>query len=278
MKATRPFLLSKFYVALCISPLLSLPSASAQDATEHVYAIGKDVKEPRLQNVEVVSSDTGTCQDGLSGKVTFSIIVDTSGHPRNIFFVKPLGNSLDKLALVVVEADQFTPATRDSAPVSASLSVEVKLKGCMVQMSDGTQQLRLYGTPTQKFKKDEDRQGEIQFTPEPGAPLKPGESLAKPSRIGGSVSSPIILVAPEAEYTDLARREGINGVCLISVIIDAQGLPRAPRVVKPAGYGLDQNALAVVSRYRFKPALKNGEPVPVILTIEVNFKLYRKYN
>jgi periplasmic protein TonB len=42
-----------------------------------------------------------------------------------------------------------------------------------------------------------------------------------------------------------------------------------------AGYGLDEEAIEAVMRYRFKPALKAGfEPVPVILSIEINFRLY----
>jgi hypothetical protein len=45
--------------------------------------------------------------------------------------------------------------------------------------------------------------------------------------------------------------------------------------VKPLGYGLSEKAIEAVSRYRFKPAMKNGEPVPVMVNVEVNFRLYR---
>jgi outer membrane biosynthesis protein TonB len=45
-------------------------------------------------------------------------------------------------------------------------------------------------------------------------------------------------------------------------------------VVRSLGMGLDEKALEAVSRYRFKPALKNGKPVPAIITVEVNFRLY----
>ncbi len=42
----------------------------------------------------------------------------------------------------------------------------------------------------------------------------------------------------------------------------------------PLGYGLDENAVGAVNRYRFKPAMKAGlEPVPVQITVEVNFRL-----
>jgi periplasmic protein TonB len=38
--------------------------------------------------------------------------------------------------------------------------------------------------------------------------------------------------------------------------------------------GLDEKALEAVLRYRFKPAMKGGKPVPVLITIAVNFRLY----
>jgi outer membrane biosynthesis protein TonB len=49
-------------------------------------------------------------------------------------------------------------------------------------------------------------------------------------------------------------------------------MPRDVQPVRPVGHGLDQQALAAVSRYRFTPAMKNGEPVPVKIMVEVNFQ------
>jgi TonB family protein len=94
-------------------------------------------------------------------------------------------------------------------------------------------------------------------------------------RVGGGISAPVALVQPEAEFSDEARRAKYQGVCLISLIVDAQGNPQNPRVVRPLGMGLDEKALEAVRKYKFKPALKDGRtPVPVMITIEVNFRLY----
>ena len=79
---------------------------------------------------------------------------------------------------------------------------------------------------------------------------------------------------PEAEFSDEARRAKYQGVCLISLIVDAQGNPQNPRVVRPLGMGLDEKALEAVRKYKFKPAMKGGTPVPVMMSIEVNFRLY----
>lgn len=98
-----------------------------------------------------------------------------------------------------------------------------------------------------------------------GGPQVPGR---------GGVSYPIPLFSPEAEFSDEARRAKYQGICAISIIVDAHGYPQNPRVVRSLGMGLDEKALEAVARYRFKPALKNGKPVPALITVEVNFRLY----
>jgi protein TonB len=93
--------------------------------------------------------------------------------------------------------------------------------------------------------------------------------------VGGGISAPVPLNSVEAEFSDEARRAKYSGVCLIQMIVDAHGMPQDPRVVRPLGMGLDQKALEAVRKYRFKPAIKDGRtPVPVMITVEVNFRLY----
>jgi TonB family protein len=58
------------------------------------------------------------------------------------------------------------------------------------------------------------------------------------------------------------------------MIVDTQGIPRNLHVVRPLGLGLDQKAIDAVTKFRYKPAMKNGAPVSVNITIEVNFRLY----
>ena len=94
-------------------------------------------------------------------------------------------------------------------------------------------------------------------------------------RIGGNISAPVAIVQPEAEFSDEARRAKYQGVCLVSLIVDAQGNPQNPRIIRALGMGLDEKALEAVRKYKFKPAMKDGKtPVPVMITIEVNFRLY----
>jgi TonB family protein len=90
----------------------------------------------------------------------------------------------------------------------------------------------------------------------------------------GGVSNPIPLVTPEAEFSDEARRNKYQGVCMISIIVDARGYPQNPRVTRSLGMGLDEKALEAVQKYRFKPAMKDGKPVAAMIGVEVNFRLY----
>jgi len=100
----------------------------------------------------------------------------------------------------------------------------------------------------------------------------PNEGVGTPGVNG--VTAPVPLFTPEAEFSDEARRQKYQGVCMISLIVDSQGNPQAIHVVRPLGFGLDEKAIEAVRRYRFRPAMKNGRPVPVRISVAVNFRLF----
>lgn len=94
-------------------------------------------------------------------------------------------------------------------------------------------------------------------------------------QVGGGVTAPVPLNSVEAEFSVEARQAKLQGVCPVSSIVNALGLPENPRVVRALGKGLDEKVLDAVRQYRFKPAMKDGNlPVPVMITVEVNFHLY----
>lgn len=92
-------------------------------------------------------------------------------------------------------------------------------------------------------------------------------------RIGGDVTAPKVLSKVEPQYTEEARLAKYSGTAVLSVEIGADGVPRNIQVVRGLGLGLDDNAVAAVSTWRFQPATKEGAPVPVAAQIEVNFRL-----
>jgi len=93
---------------------------------------------------------------------------------------------------------------------------------------------------------------------------------------GGAVKAPVATYQPMAEFSEDALRHKYQGICLIGLIVDALGNPQNVRVVRALGMGLDEKALEAVRRYRFKPAMLNGRPVPVRVTIEIDFRLYQR--
>jgi protein TonB len=91
---------------------------------------------------------------------------------------------------------------------------------------------------------------------------------------GGGVSNPVLVYAPDPEFSDEARRAKYQGVCVVGLIVDAQGNPQRVRVIRPLGMGLDEKAVEAVKQYKFKPAMYQGHAVPVEINIEVNFRIY----
>ena len=91
---------------------------------------------------------------------------------------------------------------------------------------------------------------------------------------GHGVVAPIVVYAPEAEFSDEARRQKYQGVCLLSLIVNTHGNPQNVRVIRSLGMGLDEKALQAVRGYRFKPGTKDGKPVPVTIIYEVDFHLF----
>ncbi len=92
--------------------------------------------------------------------------------------------------------------------------------------------------------------------------------------VGGGVSAPSVIYSVDPEYSDEARRAKYTGIVMVSLIVDAQGLPEHVHVARSLGMGLDERAIEAVRQYRFKPATYQGKPVPVEVQIEVNFQIY----
>jgi TonB family protein len=92
-------------------------------------------------------------------------------------------------------------------------------------------------------------------------------------RIGGAVKAPKLLEKVEPEYSEVARAAKISGTEILSVQIGPDGLAHKIRVVRGLGLGLDENGVDAVSQWRFEPGTKDGQPVTVLATIEINFRL-----
>lgn len=93
-------------------------------------------------------------------------------------------------------------------------------------------------------------------------------------KVGGGISAPTAISAPDPDYTEEARRAKKQGTCILWLIVDSAGHPRDIRVARGLGFGLDAKAVEAVKQWRFQPALKDGRPVDVQISVEVEFRLY----
>jgi TonB family protein len=82
-----------------------------------------------------------------------------------------------------------------------------------------------------------------------------------------------ILFKPTPAYSQEARRLQVEGEVVLQVVFSASGTLRDLRVVRGLGHGLDEAALSAAEQIRFKPALRDGEPVDTAATLRFLFKL-----
>jgi protein TonB len=105
-----------------------------------------------------------------------------------------------------------------------------------------------------------------------GAPPPPPPPPVVPIRLHQGMKAPHKIVDVAPVYPPVAQRARIEGVVILEAVIDAQGRVASVRVLRSIAL-LDQAAADAVKQWRFTPALLNTEPVPVVMTVTVNFTL-----
>lgn len=91
-------------------------------------------------------------------------------------------------------------------------------------------------------------------------------------RVGGNVQESKILRRVDPIYPELAKRARVEQIVMLEVSVDEEGNVANVRVIR--GHPLlDQAAIDAVKQWKYSPTLLNGEPVPVIATVTVIFKL-----
>jgi protein TonB len=91
-------------------------------------------------------------------------------------------------------------------------------------------------------------------------------------RVGGDIREPKKISDMKPVYPAEAIAAGVQGIVILEIIIDRDGSVSSALVLRPVQM-LDQAALDAVKQWRFTPTLLNGAPVPVIMTVTVNFTL-----
>jgi TonB family protein len=191
----------------------------------------------------------------LRKKRLLAVMDATLGVDGNFHDVKVLGGDeeFSASALDAVSQWRYTPASVNASPVPVRLFVTMECDKGKVHSAVEPDTL-----PTQPENEAVERiSGQEAFKVDPTR-MKP----------------PKPVYTPDPDYSEEARRAKYQGVLVVGMIIGRDGNPKAEWAVKKLGLGLDQKAIEAVRRWKFQPAVKNGEPVAVLINVEVSFRLY----
>jgi protein TonB len=87
------------------------------------------------------------------------------------------------------------------------------------------------------------------------------------------VREPLLLSQIEPEYTDAARKARAMGRVTLRGIVQTNGIMTDIQIVEGLGFGLDENAIAAVQQWRFRPGMRNSEPVSMYISVTLTFSL-----
>jgi protein TonB len=94
-----------------------------------------------------------------------------------------------------------------------------------------------------------------------------------PYRPGSGIEPPGLLREVKPDYTEEARRRGVEGDVVMEIVVRHDGTVGDVRIVQGLGSGLDGRAVAAVRQWRFSPARRLGAPVDVIVEVAMEFKI-----
>ena len=92
-------------------------------------------------------------------------------------------------------------------------------------------------------------------------------------KIGNGTSTPKLVYKEEPRYSDAAEAAKVEGTVALRTVIGKGGMAENIKVIRKLHPDLDANAVECVKKWRFEPGMRDGMPVRVLATIEVNFKL-----
>jgi len=254
------------------------PTSSARagvSGAQIVFHAGPGVIAPELIAPQIPLEKMHHC-DKLDGNPVIAVVVDAQGNPTAPLVTQPADGKLNEAALALVAQDRFKPGTHDGVPAAVAILIEVRLKTCSryAPQDSGVFILAsLREKPVQSLTVSPPLSPEIAKALSESPTAAPVAGSDQVGQQRAPVTAPVPLNVVTAHYTDAARKAKIMGDCLVRIIVDASGNPQHPRIVKSLDPGLDQEAIKAVMQYRFKPAVRNGQPVPVFITIAINFKL-----
>ena len=98
--------------------------------------------------------------------------------------------------------------------------------------------------------------------------------LARQMQLGKGITFPLVVNQAEPQFSDSAQALKYSGRVLVNLVVEKDGKPSHVQILHALGLGLDDSAVAAVSKYTFQPAMENGKPVAMEMNVEVNFQVF----
>lgn len=220
-------------------------AASTPKPDEHgIYDQARGVLEPLFLDrkpIELSPSDTAPASYKPS---IVRVVIAADGSLQSAEVVQSANADFDNALLDAIKHSRFSPGSVGGNPVPVRLYLITRV------LPDGRVFPRILSHPPSEFQHAQTRNYDV--------PPRPMHTV-------------------EAEFSEEARKNKIEGAVIVSALIGVDGIPSDLQLTRRAGHGLDENALAAVAQYRFQPATKNGVPVATRIYVEINFRLGHSY-
>jgi len=180
------------------------------------------------------------------GRCLLGVTIDTNGFPQNIRIVRSLEPELDSYAIEAVKSWRFKPALRDGrVPVAVEATVVANFEYV-----------------------DKEAVAYAFFVSE--TPEKLEAAIARHDRTQIDVEA----VNADEVIARYMPQNRIAGRCLVSALIDTNGVPQNVHIVKGLDSSLDMDTVEMVAHLRFKPVMQDGTtPITVGLIVPVRYRM-----
>lgn len=231
-------------VALSTAFMTAFPAA--QSSQERVYRPGSGVTDPVLVKQVHPKYTADAMRAHIQGVVELEAVVLPNGTVGDVTVVKSLDTryGLDDQAVAAARQWLFRPGQYQERPVPVLVTLILEFRSHSSSVDPPAQE--------DEFARGTYRAGDQRIVP---------PKLVKP-------------VAPK--YTSDAMRARIQGTVVVEVVVLEDGTVGRARIKESldAVHGLDANALDAAAQYEFEPGSLDDKPVPVLVTLRLEFRLH----
>ncbi|ODS54860.1 MAG: hypothetical protein ABS36_10375 [Acidobacteria bacterium SCN 69-37] len=278
------------------------PTPVTEDRTApRALRIGGDIKAPeKIHHVNPIYPEAARAA-GISGVVILEATIDTDG---SVSFMRVLRSipDLDQAAINAVRQWRYVPTLLNGEPWPVIMTIAVNFTSQLsadelaaLERRYAELQRELLNSPSDELR---ERYREMQIAQRrleaqmaaARAASGPSATAARassagvaaasgsytpgvPLRIGGNIKEPAKIRHVNPAYPKLAYASKVSGVVIIEATVDESGHVADTKILRSIPM-LDQAALEAVRQWEYVPTLMNGVPVPVIMTVTVNFTLH----